>query len=166
MSYGIGCGSNTPSVNSRITSYLPWILKKTKGESFCRKWCKKEEINCLPIDWLIYREWNWLMASFERVGEIWEFEMEKPRKKKFLLQGTFQSNFSFSLINCQHSPATHTFTHFPFFYILHFILIFFIFKTIFWLSHLFSMNWHKLERIEPSVAMNIESISSYARWVI
>ena len=37
ISYGIGCGSSYPSVNTRITSYLPWILKNTEGEVLCRK---------------------------------------------------------------------------------------------------------------------------------
>lgn len=36
ISYGIGCGSTTPSVNSRITSYLPWISRIT-GDEYCRK---------------------------------------------------------------------------------------------------------------------------------
>lgn len=37
ISYGIGCGSKYPSVNTRITSYLPWILNKTADETLCRK---------------------------------------------------------------------------------------------------------------------------------
>lgn len=37
ISYGIGCGSIYPSVNTRITSYLPWILSNTEGEILCRK---------------------------------------------------------------------------------------------------------------------------------
>jgi secreted trypsin-like serine protease len=37
ISYGIGCGTLNPSVNTRITSFLPWILNHTAGEMFCRK---------------------------------------------------------------------------------------------------------------------------------
>lgn len=37
ISYGIGCGSQYPSVNTRITSYLDFILKHTDGEILCRK---------------------------------------------------------------------------------------------------------------------------------
>ncbi|CRK89320.1 CLUMA_CG003079, isoform A [Clunio marinus] len=37
VSYGVGCGTKTPSVNSRITSYLPWIVTVTEDDSFCRK---------------------------------------------------------------------------------------------------------------------------------
>jgi secreted trypsin-like serine protease len=37
ISYGIGCGTIYPSVNTRITTFLPWIMEKTAGEMFCRK---------------------------------------------------------------------------------------------------------------------------------
>jgi trypsin len=37
ISYGIGCGSIYPSVNTRVSSYLPWILNKTADEMLCRK---------------------------------------------------------------------------------------------------------------------------------
>lgn len=37
ISYGIGCGSKYPSVNTRITAYLPWILNKTADDLLCRR---------------------------------------------------------------------------------------------------------------------------------
>lgn len=37
ISYGIGCGSSYPSVNTRITSFLQWILKNTDDEILCRR---------------------------------------------------------------------------------------------------------------------------------
>lgn len=37
ISYGIGCGTKYPSVNTRITAYLPWILSKTADEMLCRR---------------------------------------------------------------------------------------------------------------------------------
>lgn len=36
ISYGIGCGTTNPSVNTRITSYIQWIVSNTDGETFCR----------------------------------------------------------------------------------------------------------------------------------
>lgn len=35
VSYGIGCGTTNPSVNTRITSYLHWIINMTNNSMFC-----------------------------------------------------------------------------------------------------------------------------------
>ncbi|KAG5673722.1 hypothetical protein PVAND_003742 [Polypedilum vanderplanki] len=37
ISYGIGCGSVYPSINTRITSYLDWITRNLQNESLCQK---------------------------------------------------------------------------------------------------------------------------------
>lgn len=37
VSYGRACGTSTPSVNTRITSYLEWIQINTQGDQFCIK---------------------------------------------------------------------------------------------------------------------------------
>lgn len=37
VSNGIGCGQNTPTVNTRITSYLSWILANSPGATYCSK---------------------------------------------------------------------------------------------------------------------------------
>jgi trypsin len=37
ISYGIGCGTAYPSINTRITFYLPWITRNIQGDSLCRK---------------------------------------------------------------------------------------------------------------------------------
>lgn len=35
QSYGYGCGTNTPAVNTRITSYIPWILSHSIDRDYC-----------------------------------------------------------------------------------------------------------------------------------
>lgn len=35
VSYGIACAANTPSVATRVTSYIPWI-EYTTGVNFCK----------------------------------------------------------------------------------------------------------------------------------
>lgn len=37
ISYGVACGTPHPSVNTRITSFIPWIKNKLASESFCNK---------------------------------------------------------------------------------------------------------------------------------
>ncbi|CAO1358832.1 unnamed protein product [Diamesa serratosioi] len=37
VSYGVACASNTPSTNTRVTSYVGWIEANTNGTFFCRK---------------------------------------------------------------------------------------------------------------------------------
>lgn len=36
VSGGVGCGGSNPSINTRVTSFLDWILTKTPGATFCR----------------------------------------------------------------------------------------------------------------------------------
>ncbi|KAF5298763.1 hypothetical protein FQR65_LT09632 [Abscondita terminalis] len=37
ISYGIGCGGGFPSVNTRVTSYLAWIITVTSDADYCIK---------------------------------------------------------------------------------------------------------------------------------
>lgn len=37
VSYGIGCASNHPSVNTRVTAYLDWIEVNTRSTNYCVK---------------------------------------------------------------------------------------------------------------------------------
>ncbi|KAG4065023.1 hypothetical protein HA402_004146 [Bradysia odoriphaga] len=37
VSYGTGCGMSTPTVNTRVTSYLDWIVANANSATFCRK---------------------------------------------------------------------------------------------------------------------------------
>ncbi|VEN62024.1 unnamed protein product [Callosobruchus maculatus] len=37
ISYGHGCASKQPSVNTRVTSYLSWIVSKTSDATYCTK---------------------------------------------------------------------------------------------------------------------------------
>lgn len=37
VSYGTGCASTDPSVNTRVTSFLPWIETKIGTNILCRK---------------------------------------------------------------------------------------------------------------------------------
>lgn len=37
VSYGVACGTTTPSTNTRVSSYLDWIIKNTLSRSYCRK---------------------------------------------------------------------------------------------------------------------------------
>jgi secreted trypsin-like serine protease len=37
ISYGIGCGSAYPSINTRLTSYLPWITSQLADVRLCQK---------------------------------------------------------------------------------------------------------------------------------
>ncbi|XP_039436952.1 venom serine protease-like [Culex pipiens pallens] len=37
ISYGVACASSSPSVNTRITSYLTWIKANTPGIQYCEK---------------------------------------------------------------------------------------------------------------------------------
>lgn len=32
VSFGVGCGSDNPAVNTRVSSYLDWIVSKTSGK--------------------------------------------------------------------------------------------------------------------------------------
>lgn len=36
ISYGQGCATDVPSVNTRVTSYLKWIQDNTPGANYCR----------------------------------------------------------------------------------------------------------------------------------
>ncbi|KAG5895346.1 hypothetical protein JTB14_003143 [Gonioctena quinquepunctata] len=35
VSYGLGCASELPGVNTRVTSYIPWIVSRTPDANFC-----------------------------------------------------------------------------------------------------------------------------------
>lgn len=35
ISYGSGCAQDAPSVNTRVISYLNWILTNTPGAQYC-----------------------------------------------------------------------------------------------------------------------------------
>lgn len=126
MSYGVGCGTTTPSVNSRITSYLSWISNITEGESFCRKWEKwgnKAFKNpCQLISFLMHSEMNGrrklLLVELKRyAGTIINHappkeNMKRPQHDKMwrtsltsaenCLKILFNQTFPFRLINCRH----------------------------------------------------------------
>ncbi|XP_025269824.1 venom serine protease 34 [Camponotus floridanus] len=36
ISYGNGCGSNEPGINTRVGTYIDWILHVTSGTSYCK----------------------------------------------------------------------------------------------------------------------------------
>ncbi|VEN48611.1 unnamed protein product [Callosobruchus maculatus] len=37
ISYGNGCASQKPSINTRVTSYLSWIVSRTGDATYCIK---------------------------------------------------------------------------------------------------------------------------------
>lgn len=37
ISYGMGCATEIPSVNTRVSSFLSWIVSVTPGEEYCIK---------------------------------------------------------------------------------------------------------------------------------
>jgi secreted trypsin-like serine protease len=37
VSYGTACASNSPSTNTRVASYLDWIMSNTKSTVYCVK---------------------------------------------------------------------------------------------------------------------------------
>lgn len=37
VSFGIGCGGLDPSVNTKVTSYLDWIIENTANNIYCVK---------------------------------------------------------------------------------------------------------------------------------
>ncbi|XP_014475331.1 PREDICTED: venom serine protease 34-like [Dinoponera quadriceps] len=36
ISFGIACGNNKPGVNTRVSSYIDWILSETPGTNYCK----------------------------------------------------------------------------------------------------------------------------------
>lgn len=84
VSYGIGCASNHPSVNTRVTAYLDWIEVNTRSPNYCVKWKAQSAcfggINSKTFEKVMF--WSFLGFDYHLTSEcmqlitylVWEIQ--------------------------------------------------------------------------------------------